>query len=326
MSKFFDGGRLIQQLKYVNEIGLAQARPYWNFGQFQRLNRALPTLRSGLWYHVSPENIGKSQFQINLGWQILSSSEDTYWLDFTLDDTIEQRFSYLLARVGNMPINLVLQAGNAEEEERETRRKAFSYFTQNFRTRYRVEGLTSNPEVLSDTPRFTAEWVCRHVVEARQAIGPEAKLWVTIDGFHDLDLEERISEENERQKRKSEVLRFCANDHDALFMMTAHPRKDSRRRGMTADILKGDDAPLMHARVITHLFSDVNLNRDNAVVYWEDPTEADHRLPVHEVDILKNKAGGFKGVLFYNFDPRRCLDFEVDEDQQQMYRGMIYVK
>lgn len=320
----FNSEITLEQLKYVNQSGLEQREPYWNFGQFTKLREALPTLRSGLWYHVAPENVGKSQNQINLGYQVLSSNPDAYWLDFTLDDSIERRWSYLLARHGDIPINLILQAGKVDEHLLRSRQASFSGFAKQYRERYRVLGLSSNPDAKLDEARFTAEWVCKCVKEARAQIGWEAKLWITIDGFHDLELERRAEDENSKQKLKSEMLRYCALDQDALFMMTAHPRKDSRRRGMTTDILKGDDAPLMHAMVITNVFSDLNLNRDNAVVTWEEPDGT--KMPVHELDILKNKAGSYKGIIFYNFDPRRCLDFEVPEETQQLYRSWIFMK
>ncbi len=108
--------------------------------------------------------------------------------------------------------------------------------------------------------------------------------------------------------------------------MTAHARKDCRRRGVTSDVLKGDDAPLFHGVVISHLYSDLNLNRDNAVVFWQDEDDPAVKLPVLEIDILKSKVGSFRGVIYELFDPRRCLIAEADDINQALFRGMVYSK
>lgn len=315
--------RLRQQLMAVYQRGLTQSAPYWDFG-WPLLTAAVPELRSGLFYVASPENVGKSMWLVNAGYQILQHNPDALWLDFSLDDSVDKRIGYLMARVGRLPISLVHRAALAEEILKKERQAAFRGFLKEFGARVHLEGssLTQLDPPEPDV-RYTAEYIGK-AIEAARAANPAAKLLVTIDGFHDLALEARYQDENDRQRQKSQHLKRVAANEGALIMMSCHCRKESRRRGMSPDVIKGDDSLLYDAEVVAHLYSDVNLNRDNAVVFWFDAAQGDRRLPVHELDLLKNKAGAFKGVLFYNYLPERCWDVEVDPSTQEVYRAYIF--
>lgn len=322
----FDREITNNQLEYLYSKGLQQAEPYWNFG-WPLLQESLPELQSGLWFVIAPENVGKSQFMKNLGFGALLHEPDCYWLDFQLDDSVENSGSYLLARSGDIPISLVKRAGEASDADKDKRKQGFRSFLDTYGDRYRVMGVSAQQEDAEGTFRFSAEWIGRFINLARKQIGPEKKLLVTIDGFHDIDLEEKLDNENSSQKRKSQILKRDSAKANALIIMSAHCRKDSRRRGMTSDILKGDDAPLYDAMVISHLYSDVGFNRDGASVFWTDVEDPEQRMmPVLELDILKNKCGAYRGVRFYNFDPRRCLVWEADNDTQNLYRSYLYAK
>jgi replicative DNA helicase len=320
----FDAKRTKQQLLAVYKQGLLQSEPYWNFG-YPVLNQVVCDLKRGLWFLIAPENVGKSMFMLNLGYNVLKHNEKGYWLDFSLDDSTEDRIGYLLARTGDMPISLVKRAGAAPQEEKEKRQQAFQAFNQNYGDRYCLEALTdADVDQDEDLSFFTVERICRLIGEARKELGEDAKLFVTVDGFH--DLETAASDECERQKRKSQMLKKCSSKFNALVLLSAHTRKDSRRRNMTADIMKGEDTPAFDGKIISHLYSDVNLNRDLADVYWEDEAQPGMKLPVHELDILKNKGGHEKRVIFYHYLPSRCWDSEADADLQELYQGMIFKK
>ncbi len=322
------------QIMRLLEWGLAQDEAYWDFG-FPYLTQALPALRSGTAYTISPENVGKSIFLCNLGYGVLTNTEGAYWLDFTLDDSVEDRLGYLLARAGNLPINLIKQAGAASDEDKLTRKKAFRDFYLSHGGRYRVVGTSElgTPLFVEDDGkeeelRYSVEAVCEIVREVRSELGEEAKLLVTIDGFHDLDLENHSSDENQRLAQKSLALKRLATQTNSLIWMTAHTRKDSRRRGVTADVLKGEGRILYDAKVITQLYSDLNLNRDNATIFWEETTLAGGatKLPVLELDLSKNKAGSFKGILFYLSQPAKATIHEASEMDQEFYRGLLFSK
>lgn len=273
-----------------------------------------------------------SMWQLNLAYNVLQNNPDSYWLDFSLDDSVERRLGYLLARTGEIPISLIHRAGDASDEEKALRKAAFATFLKEYGERYHLEGISSHVKKDAEgneiTPitRYSAELITRLVQQARKQVGEKAKLLVTVDGFHDVELDAPYQDENDRQKKKSAEFKRSASRDNALYVMTAHCRKDSRSRNQTADIMKGDDSVIYDAMVTTHLFSDVNLNRDNATVYWQMEENPNLMMPVLELDILKNKAGGWKGVIFYNYNPARCHAFEVDELQQDVYRSFIFGK
>jgi hypothetical protein len=319
----FDALETSWYLRDFHDRGLQVTEPHWNFGQFEKLGASLPQLRAGIWYHIAPENVGKSMWMINLAWQILQNNENCYWLDFSLDDSKDMRYSYILARTGEMPIGLTLRAGDASLEDRQLRTSEIGKFAKNWSTRHKVFATYRQKDGQPVEPPRHAERIIDCIKEARKQIGPDAKLWVTIDGFHDIRLEARAQDENERQRIKSQMFKDAAPMYDAMIMMSAHCRKDSRRRGMNADSFKGDDSVLYDAVVVTTVYSDVNLNREAAELSWQQEG-SERKLPVHEIDIQKNKAGGNKDVLFYNFLPERCWDFEVDEATQTFYRSLLF--
>src|SRR5579872_1210854 len=102
----FSGETTDKQLASVFKRGLEKKAPYWNFG-YPILTQCVCDLESGLFFIVAPENVGKSQFQVNLGYNVLRCNENTYWLDFMLDNNTANRISYLLACAGDLPIGLV---------------------------------------------------------------------------------------------------------------------------------------------------------------------------------------------------------------------------
>jgi hypothetical protein len=319
----FDGDVTKKRFNKVFKKGLQQSEPYWNFG-FPILTSVLGDLERGLWFVVAPENVGKSQFQINLGHNVLKYNERGYWLDFALDDNAGNRIGYLLACTGDMPISLVKRAGDAPEDQKLLRFEAFNTFLKAYKSRYCLFSEDGDDDLTCNI--FDASVVYDLIGKAREDIGPDAKLFVTIDGFHDLMLSSAGAEETVQQKHKSQILKKAANQHNALICCTAQTRKDSRKRNITADIMKGEDTPAFDAMVISHLYSDVNHDRDLADIWWEDAQFPGVKLPVHELDILKNKGGSEKRVIFYNHLPMKCWDYEVDNDYQQVYREMIFKK
>jgi hypothetical protein len=321
----FDRERLKQQLAAVFRRGLTRAEPYWNFG-WPLLTRAIGDLQSGLFYIAAPENVGKSMWMLNAGYQILRHNPDALWIDLSLDDSVEKRIGYLMALVAQVPISVIHRAAEADLALKERRRQAFDRFLKEHGKRLHLLGSSAidldppEPDV-----RYTAERV-REIVESARAANPAAKLFVTIDGFHDLGLAARFQDENDRQRQKSQLLKSVAANEAALIMMSCHCRKDSRSRGLSPDVIKGDDTVLYDAEVVAHLYSDLNHNRENATLYWFEEKQPDVKRPIHELDLLKNKSGDFKGTLFYHYVPERCWDVEAHTDQQELYRASLFAK
>lgn len=321
--EIFSKSHIKFHLNKLYNHGLKQKEPYWNFG-YPVFTSMFPSLRTGLMYLVAPENVGKSMLQINLGMGALLTDPNVYWLDFSLDDTLEDRKSYLLARFGGLPINLVKQTMNATDEELAIREAAFINFGENYSDRYRDFGISSL--VQDEELRITAETVSDLVAEARAQIGPTAKLLVSIDSFHDLAICEKVYDDNEKLARKSSILKASSTVSDCLYILTAHSRKGSRGRDVTLDALKGTVDTGYDAKVALHIYSDVHANYGNASIFWTDLDNPLRKLPVHEVRIIKNKAGSARTILFFNYLPDNCVDFEVDEEQQKLYRECVFSK
>lgn len=312
-----------EKLKEIYDRGLGQTDPYWNLG-YPILTNVVCDLVQGLWFVIAPENVGKSQFQINLGYNVLRNNDNAFWMDFALDDNTYNRTGYLLACVGDLPISLIKRAGSAPEDQKDFRKQAFAKFIKDYGSRWSLFSDDGKTQWAFNI--FDALDIHQLIGMARAQIGDDAKLFVTIDGFHDVRISSAGAEETVQQKHKSQVLKAAANKFNALICCTAQTRKDSRSRNLTSDIMKGEDTPVFDAMVVSHLYSDVNHNRNLADIWWEDDASPGLKLPVHELDILKNKGGPEKRVIFYNHLPMKCWDYEVDEDYQEVYREMVFKK
>lgn len=320
----FNKQRITDQLVYVYENGLEQSEPRWDLG-YDRLTQAFPALLNGLWYILAVENAGKSMIQLNLGYNILAHNPDAHWLDFSLDDSTEDRLGYLLARAGSIPIDSIHQAGALTDEQKAKRKAVIGDFRNTYGNRYSLIGATSNSRVEEDV-RFDAESMCDMIRQARAQIGPDPRLLVTIDSFHDVELQARTLDENDKIWQKSKMFKRVSESADALFILTAHTRKNSRKRGQTADASWGSVHLAYDARIMSTLYSDVGLNRSNASVFWVDQEQPDRMMPVLELDIVKNKSGRFKDVIFFNYIPESCQVYDTDDITQQYYRGCIFNK
>jgi hypothetical protein len=277
-----------------------------------------------------------SMFEVNLGLNVLAHNEDAYWLDFSLDDSVEERWGYVLARSGQMKIDEIHMAGDLTDEQKQSRKEVFKQFSGQYGERYHLVGISERDkeakqeedgeEPTEERVPYSVEEICAVIMAARQQIGKEPRLFVTIDGFHDMTLQSHSDGENDRQRQKSQYLKRWSQKAKALCVVSTHSIKNSRQRGLTADVIKGDGTMLYDGKIISQLYCDVNLNRENAMVAWYDEKYPDTKLPVHELDILKNKAGGTKRVVFYNYLPSMCWDHEVDPETQDLYRSYIYSK
>lgn len=324
MNDLFDPQRTTRQLKHVYQSGLKQSEPRWNFGN-DILTQAFPTLINGLWYLLSPENVGKSSLQLNIGYDVLCHNPNAYWLDVSLDDSVEDRLGYLLARAGGIRINLIHQAGGETEEKKAVRKAAVGNFNRDFGAHYHLLGSSNDPNC-DEESRFTAEWICEVVQQAREKIGTDAKLFVTVDSFHDVDLQAKSLDENDRMWTKSKLFKRAAAANDALFLLTAHTRKDSRKRGLTSDATWGTAHLAYDARIMSSLYSDVNMNREKASVFWVCSDEPHRKMDVLELDIIKNKSGRFKDVIYCLYQPERCFTKIADETEQVYFRNCVYNK
>jgi replicative DNA helicase len=332
---YFESARTQAQLQRVYEKGRTQSEPHWNFG-YPLLTQAFPNLECGLTILAASENVGKSQFSLNLGYNVLRNDPNAYWMDFSLDDDEGQRLSYLLARAGEIPISWITRAGALSETEQQQRHDAFFNFNRQYNARYH---LISEGETEGEGLRFSAEWITTTVEAARRELDQRdqgrweqentpvsgripSKLLITIDGFHDIDLETRSQDENDRQRRKSQMLKRSAKQLNCLYLMTAQTRQDSRARGLTADVVRGDTGVIYDAKVVIRLYCDLNLNREKAELFWHDNNG--ERLPILECDVLKNKVGSYKGTIFFHYIPWRCHLHEADIENQAWYHDLAF--
>lgn len=318
----FDKNISRQQIKSVFERG-AKSTKVWDFGSYRKMGQSFPELRSGLCYIVAPENWGKSILQLNIARQLVTANSNCYWLDFSLDDSLHQRYGYIIAGYLNKPISYILSAGSLTEEESTARKELFINFAKDWAPRYRPYASDLDPTGVPVYVPRTVQEISEILYKARKELGAEPLILCTIDGFHDLVYAGRANDENERQRNKSMILKTTAHETNTLLIATAQARKGSRAHNVDADILKFDNAALFDAVVVLTLYSDVAANKSNAEIFWIK--DKDYvQLPVFEVTVQKNKVGSFRGSIFYVALPEHAAVKECEPEDQDYYQELVF--
>lgn len=327
MAKLFQKDRLVKKLNNSYKKGLTEEAKYWNFG-YPMLSDAFPALRSGIGLIFANENIGKSAFACNIGVNTLMNDPNTFWMDFSLDDSEDDRFGYLLACYGKIKINDIKNSADSTKEQKEKRKLVYSNWSKNFGERYEIVALSDDEDIDLEDPSNTpeiryAEYIGELIQDARKQIGKDAKLLVTIDGFHDVETMENL-DELVKQKVKGTKLNEAASRANALIISTAHQIKHTRSRAVSTDDMYGAAALKYRAKFLIHLYSEYKELEDNANIVWQlSDGDTEKIMPVVEAKIAKNKAGDFGGRIFYNFLPANCYMQEADTVEQKVFASYI---
>src|SRR6185312_15425623 len=77
------------------------------------------------------------------------------------------------------------------------------------------------------------------------------------------------------------------------------------------------------AKAILLCHNEVGIKGEAASIYFERKGKA-KKQPIFEVKFGKNKMGGFKGRLFYEFYPEIAYFEEADQVSTKKYNNLVY--
>lgn len=317
----------IGRVRALKNSQLLTTERYLNWG-YPKLNDALMGFTHGLFVVAAPPNIGKSSLVLAMYSNLIINNDDILVIDFTLDDSFEDRVSNTIASRAKVPINWVKNRNLPEVS---------TVAQLEIENQYRLWGVDSFQQKLDirdetdfDNRCRVFENIKRHVQDMRQQ-HPDKKLVVVIDGFHNIVVDNPAYQEeyNKHQYLSAEIKTLSA-ETKAIFIATAHTPKKSMRRGLDQDAVKGGGGITFDAKVIATLYSDYKVNRGAASVFFQSTLPHDPgaqvTLPIIELDVVKNKTSSFTDILFYRFFTEYAYIEECEEQYQAYYKDLVYGK
>lgn len=287
------------------------------------LNEALLGLDHGVVLIASPPNQGKSALLLNTYSQVIEHNPDVFVLDFSLDDSFEDRVRNAIARMAKIPINWVKLPSGIPDEAKQARRDAYAKWHTTFAHQLQIIDET---ELEGKARNFSSIKAC--VEEYRAKLPPFIKLFVAIDGFHNIVADGFRGDDNQIQKYLSAEIKNMAERNRCVVFATTHTPKGSMKRGLDQDAVLGAGRATYDAKAIGTIFSDYKVNRGNAEIFHDmvlpHSPGITTRLPVIELDITKNKAGSFSDVIFFKFVPEYAYVEEADDKWQVSWKKQLY--
>lgn len=318
-------GASIRDLKVADETSPARIL---DFGS-TKLNYATLGLDQGVMLIAAPPNLGKSHALLSMYMNILDLNPNVFVLDFSLDDSFATRNHNAIANLAKLPINYIKLPNSfgVTDDMRKARDTAYIAWEGIGGRRLRIIDETD----FENRAGFLS--VIMEVVKRCSAgiykANPNAKLVVVVDGFHNIYVDTASAmDTNERLSYLSTQLKGLCADTNSIMLASAHTAKGNHRRRLDSDVVKGANKTGYDARIICSIFSDYKVNRSSAKVYHDavlphDPTTV-VRLPVIELDIVKNKCSNFSDIIFFKHWPEYASIEEADPTFQNAWKSTVY--
>jgi replicative DNA helicase len=269
--------------------------------------------------------VHNSAMLLNIYTQLMARNDDVFVMDFTLDDSFEDRVSNSIAGRCKIPINWVKNHNHPDvtAAARNLIKKEYDlWINSHFKHKLDMRDETD----FNNRCRFFSV-MRQHILETRQ-LYPDKKLVICIDGFHNVAIDNpAYSDEYSKQQYLSAEMKTLSAETNAIIIATAHTPKKSMRRGLDQDAVKGGGGITYDAKVISTIYSDYKVNRENAQVFFQ--AALPHApgglatLPIIELDIVKNKTSSFTDILFYRFYPEYAFVEECDDKFQFHYKSLV---
>lgn len=301
--------------------------------EYPTLNNHLRGMERGIICVAGQPNIGKTVWLSNVMHDVYrfndgeNGTQKAIILDFILDDAIANRYVHLAALKckrryhdvqmmdSNLNPTIERECTDALIESKQilTSGRFFSFEriltvdNENGRLTYSVSKLQN---------------LCNSIKAMREAFPMEEYPMVAfIDAYNNLDNTgiTGCASDLAKEERAIDLLEEVANVHNVILFMTTHLRKESSRRVMSLEGIKGSVKLPYQAKVTFYLHNDLKVQREGSNVYWEDGDKGKDYLPMDEpveyrkkprpileVHNLKSKVSDETRVLYYRMAPERC--------------------
>lgn len=287
-----------------------------SFG-FELFTRHIEGVQSGLILFAGGPNLGKTAAMIQIAWS-MPQLGNYFSVFHTLDDntrTVIPRVCAVSTRTPMAIFSSPLRHVHVPEY-----REAYVRGLQNLAE-------ASDRFILRDQRSGSdVEGIGEHLEQLAEMLhqqGSDRKLALFIDNFHDLTTRDKhaMQNNNDRYGTIAEYLKRLVNVMDIPIFCTAEVTKIGTRRPRLEDIRETGNIGY-EANLVIGIYNEVGLLKEASNIYYRN-REDGPKLPVVEMDILKNKFSSYKGRLFYQFVPEMSYLHECDEELQAYYESRV---
>lgn len=306
---------------YINDN--KNPEKFLDFGPWTKMAQATLGLDVGVFLIAAVPNVGKSMMLLNIYCNLLKYNSKIFVLDFSLDDSFEDRSRSAIARLAKIPINWVKLPQGIPDTAKDARNKAFRNWAQSY-----IPSLQIIDETDFGGKASYLSVMKMAITKTRESLPDDIKLVVIVDGFHNITVDEIHGDKLEKQVHLSQQLKSLMTETKSIMFASTHVPKSNIRRNMDWTAVSGAGDIGYDAKIIATIYSDVAVNKGTAEVFHQ--AVLDHcpgvtlTLPVIELDVVKNKASSFKDIIFYKLFPEYAYVEEAPEQYQVAWRKQIY--
>jgi hypothetical protein len=239
-----------------------------------------------------------------MAWDIIKNNPKAHVRFYTLDDGEEYTLDAFLAQIVKVPINAIhkpdafLARFDPYDPGRREAERQVAKGEEIYAKFLRGDYLRQFSFIGVDTLE-TTEWsrIQDDIKAFKSTLPADMQLVVIIDNFHDVEIEERNNDLNERTEQVAIRADRLAKEQGIIFIGSAELKKNNQRRPILDDIL-GSRKWKYKARTVLLLYSEVGVGRPNPRIYFERIEKPGEHAPVLEIHFAKNKVSEFKGRMF----------------------------
>lgn len=285
---------------------------------FNSLNEAFDGgIKPGFVIVPADSNVGKTIFLSQLLYNIAHKNDNTYVMDFSLDDPMDDKIPRIVACDTKIPIGIIKNPRQSIDHEETLAR--------------RIHGINKLRKAIDKyriyDSNFTSyiEDIDAEIQNVKMAFAEEGRddvnIVVGIDNFHDLNIK------SGRQEQKFDLLAsYCADlaiKHNIVLICSAELRKVNGNHRPTLDSIRDSVKIKYEAKAVLLCHNDVHYNGDGANVFFERDSKPG-KQPVLEVHVAKNKMGSYKGRIFFEQYPEMSRLVEVSSERAKEYSMAMY--
>lgn len=275
------------------------------------LDEAFDGLMPRVYLVAAGPNVGKTAFCSLLASAIPLLNEDFGTVYFTLDDPDMVVFERMFANSGLTPLKCF------------SRRSKYRSLDPNYEEIDSAEEMCHKRIVIDRTQDPMINGIEEDVsIALLEADSCGLHIAIFIDNLYDVMANIRSDSANDLIKHVSERVKQMSAVWKLPIICTAEIRKTEGMRRPTMGDVKDSIKTAFKADAILGLYSEVGVKKDRARIFWTK--KMDTKLPILEVDFVKNKSSGFKQKVFFRFEPSKCLFWSCSKEETDRFRLMAY--
>jgi len=250
---------------------------------------------------------------INLGKQLIlpeQNNKNMSALFWYLDDSKNVAWSKFLASMTTFPILDVKQPWRRINKDPE-KKKVYDGWRDYLRSCVVDKKLLIKSHEIGNDLEALQYWI-KHV---QDSTGNDVVVFV--DALHDITTGETQYDRDLRMRyvRICEWIEKNVVNEDFTFVTCAHITKSGMAKGRPDQNDLSETGKILFAStLIGMVYSELDYltsvhRRDESIMYWNDPDTLyglDHRKPIVEVSVTKNKEGGLKDILYFKHKADAC--------------------